>query len=265
MRSASIDTVLVTGASSGIGRELAKCFAAEGCRLVLLARKRHALQALADELHQAHRTQAEVLPADLAQPATPARICEHLRLNGTKVDVLVNNAGLGAYGQFAALPVERQLEMMQVNVTTVMHLTRLLLPGMIQRRHGGILNVASTAAFQPGPGMAVYYATKAFVLSFSEAIAEELAETGVSVTALCPGATATNFAQAASAQFSRLFMRSAMSAESVARIGHNAFRKGQVVAIAGTRNRLLGLAVRLAPRSMVRKVVKRLNAVSVAN
>ncbi len=254
--------MLVTGASSGIGRELAKCFAAEGCRLVLLARKRHALQALAEELHATHKTQSEVLPADLSEPVAPARLCEHLRLNVTKVDVLVNNAGFGAYGPFAALPVERQLEMVQVNVTAVMHLTRLLLPGMVQRRHGGVLNVASTAGFQPGPGMAVYYATKAFVLSFSEAIAEELAGTGVSVTAFCPGATATNFAQEASAQFSRLFLRGAMSAGTVAQMGHRAFRNGQVVAIPGARNRLLALAVRAAPRSLVRKIVKRLNAAS---
>jgi NAD(P)-dependent dehydrogenase (short-subunit alcohol dehydrogenase family) len=185
-------------------------------------------------------------------------------VNGTKIDVLVNNAGFGAQGQFAALPLERQLDMVQVNVTAVTHLTRLFLPSMIERGHGGILNVASTAAFQPGPGMAVYYASKAFVLSLSEAVAEELAGTGVTVTALCPGPTDTNFAEAANAKFTRLFKKSAMSPEAVARMGHSAFRKGHVVAIAGMRNQLLALAVRVAPRAIVRKIAKRLNQASYA-
>jgi short-subunit dehydrogenase len=179
---------------------------------------------------------------------TPARIFEHLQGNGTKVDVLVNNAGFGAVGDFAELAVERQLEMVQVNVTAVTYLTRLLLPGMIERHRGGILNVASTAGFAPGPGMAVYFASKAFLLSFSEAVAEELAGTGVTVTALCPGPTETNFAEAANARTSRLFAKAAMSAESVAWVGHDAFRQGRVVAIAGFRNRLLAFSVRLAPR-----------------
>ncbi len=254
----SVETVLITGASSGIGRELARCFAADGCRLILVARKRQALQALADELNEAHKTQSEVFPADLSQPGTPARIFELFQVNGTKVDVLINNAGFGAVGDFAELAVERQLEMVQVNVTAVTHLTRLLLPGMIERHRGGILNVASTAGFAPGPGMGVYYATKAFLLSFSEAVAEELAGTGVTVTALCPGPTETNFAEAANARTSRLFAKAAMSAESVAWIGHDAFRKGRVVAIAGFRNRLLAFSVRLAPRFVVRKIAKRL-------
>lgn len=261
----STETVLVTGASSGIGRELARCFAAEGCRLILLARKRQALQAVADELHAAHKTQSEVFPADLAQSGAPARIFEHLQVNGTKVDVLVNNAGFGAYGAFAQLGVDRQLEMVQVNVTALMHLTRLLLPAMVERRRGGILNVASTAAFQPGPGMALYFATKAFVLSFSEAVAEELAGTGVTITALCPGPTETNFAQVAGSRTTRPFARSMMSAESVARIGHRAFRQGRVVAITGLRNRALAFSVRLAPRFVVRKIAQRLNAVAYAS
>ena len=254
------EIVLVTGASSGIGLELAKCFAEEGCRLILVARKRNALQELADELRHKHKTQSEVLPADLAEPGTPARIFEHLQTNGTKVDVLVNNAGFGAHGQFAELPLERQLSMIQVNVTALVHLTRLFLPGMIQRKRGGILNVASTAAFQPGPGMAVYYASKAFVLSFTEAIAEEVKGTGVVATAVCPGPTATNFGEAANAKFSHGFMKSMMSAESVAQIGHRAFRKKRVVSITGFRNQLLASSVRLAPRVVVRKIAKFINA-----
>ena len=193
----SVETVLVTGASSGIGLELARCFAADGCRLVLVARKGNALEALATDLRKAHKIQAQVITADLAHPEAPTRLLAHLQSAGLKVDVLVNNAAFGAQGKFVELPLGRQLEMLQVNITSLTHLTGLLLPGMVERRRGGILNVASTAAFQPGPGMAVYYATKAYVLSFSEALAEELAGTGVTVTAVCPGPTATNFGAAA--------------------------------------------------------------------
>ena len=260
----SVETVLITGASSGIGRELAKCFARDGSRLILLARKRNALQDLADELRQAHKTTSEVLPADLAEPGTPARVFEHFQVHGTKIDVLVNNAGFGAQGPFSNPPVQRQLDMLQVNVTALTHLTRLFLPGILQRGHGGILNVASTAAFQPGPGMALYYATKAFVLSLTEAISDEVAGSGVTITALCPGPTATNFAAAAGAGFSRHFLKSAMSAEVVARIGHHAFRQGRVLVIPGLRNKVLAFAVRLAPRAWVRRIVKRLNAATYA-
>jgi short-subunit dehydrogenase len=256
----STETVLVTGASSGIGRELARCFAAEGCKLILVARKRDVLNSVADEFRRAFKTHAEVLPADLAEPAAPGRIFDHLQSTGTKVDVLVNNAGFGAKGSFADLPAQRQLDMVQVNLTALTHLTRLFLPGMIARHRGGVLNVASTAGFQPGPGMAVYYATKAYVLSFSEAIAEELAGTGVRVTAVCPGPTATNFSASANATSSRLFDRVAMSAESVARIGHDAFRRGRVVSVTGFRNQALAFSTRLAPRSVVRKLAQRLNS-----
>ncbi len=257
-----METVLLTGASSGIGRELAKCFAAEGCRLVLVARKKKALEALADELRNTFKTQSEVLTTDLAEPEAPQRLFNHLKVNGTKVDVLVNNAGFGAKGRFVELAAARQIDMVQVNVAALMHLTRLFLPEMIERRRGGVLNVASTAAFQPGPGMAVYYATKAFVLSFSEAVAEELIGTGVTVSALCPGPTATNFAAVAGARTSTFFDRHAMSAASVAAIGHRAFRQGQVLEIAGFRNRSLAFGVRLGPRALVRKIAKRFNDAS---
>jgi short-subunit dehydrogenase len=258
------ETVLITGASSGIGWELAKCFAAEGCRLILLARKRQALQALADELREAHKTQSEVLPADLTEPDAPARVFRHLEANGTKVDVLVNNAGFGAYGRFATVEHTRPLEMLQVNITALTHLTWLFLPGMIERKRGGILNVGSTAGFQPGPLMAVYFATKAYVLSFTEAIAEEVAGTGATVTVLCPGPTATNFGERAKARVPRRLSRVSMSAECVARIGHRAFRNGRVVAVAGWQNQFLSSSVRFVPRILVRKVAKRLNAASYA-
>lgn len=255
------ETVLVTGASSGIGLELAKCFAAEGCRLVLVARNTEALQSLADELRKAHGIEARVLTADLALPETPARIFAELQSAGVIVDVLVNNAGFGAHGQFNELPLQRQLDMAQVNVTALMHLTGLFLPGMIERRRGGVMNVASTAAFQAGPRMAVYYASKAFVLSFSEAIAEELNGTGVTVTAVCPGPTRTNFGKAASYKSASYLSKGAMSAEAVARHGHCAFRRGRFVVISGMHNRLLVSLVRLMPRSIARKAVKFLNTV----
>jgi uncharacterized protein len=254
------ETVLITGASSGIGRELARLFAAEGSRLALVSRSGGTLQTLADELRRIYKIDARVFPTDLARPESVGQLINHLQIAGFKTDVLVNNAGFGAQGHFANLPLNRQLDMIQVNVTSLTHLTGLLLPGMIQRRRGGVLNVASTAAFQPGPRMAVYYASKAYVLSFSEALSEELAGTGVSVTAFCPGPTATNFINAAGMRESRLFSRNAMTAVDVARIGHEGFRARRPVVIAGRANKLLAFSVRLAPRSWARRIAGRLNA-----
>jgi hypothetical protein len=253
------ETVLVTGASAGIGSELSKCFAADGCCLVLVARRGGALESLAAELRKAHKVDVRVVVADLAQGEAPTQILGQLQHHGLKVDVLVNNAGFGAQGRFAELPLERQLEMIQVNLTALTHLTRLLLPGMVERRHGGVLNVASTAAFQPGPYMAVYYATKAYVLSLSEALAEEVAGTGVVVTALCPGPTETAFADAAQMKDSILFKMNRMSARSVAEIGHRTFRQGRALAVTGFRNRMLAMSVRFSPRSLVRKIAASLN------
>ena len=257
----SVETVLVTGASSGIGLELAKCFAADGCRLVLVARKGSVLETLATELRKAHKIQAQVITADLSQPESPARLLAHLYSAGLKVDVLVNNAGFGAQGKFVELPLARQLEMLQVNITTLTHLTGLLLPGMVERRRGGILSVASTAAFQPGPGMAIYYATKAYVLSFTEALAEELAGTGLTVTAVCPGPTTTNFGAAANMRTLGLVKKVSMSARAVAVLGHRAYRQRRVVAITGLRNQIPAFLTRLFPRAAVRKTTKRLNGV----
>ena len=258
----SVETVLVTGASSGIGLELARCFAGDGCRLVLVARKGNALEELATELRKAHKIQAQVVTADLSQPDAANRLLAHLQHAGRKVDVLVNNAGFGAQGKFAELPLGRQLEMLQVNIASLTHLTGLLLPGMIERRRGGVLNVASTAAFQPGPGMGVYYATKAYVLSFTEALAEEVAGTGVTVTAVCPGPTATNFGTVANMHLRGALKHFRMSAEAVARLGHRAFRRGRVVVVTGFRNQVLAFLVRLFPRAFVRKVTRRLNNAS---
>ena len=183
MNAANGETVLITGASSGIGLELARCFAADKSSLVLVARNTGALQSLADELRCRHGIQTTVLTADLSRPETPARVFNELQQAGITVDVLVNNAGFGAHGSFAGLPLRRQLEMIQVNVAALTELTGLFLPGMIERKRGGVLNVGSVAGFVPGPGMAVYFATKAYVLSFTEALAGELAGTGLAVTA----------------------------------------------------------------------------------
>jgi len=255
MSSKANETVLVTGASSGIGLELAKSFAADGSRLVLVARNTEALQLLADELRRAHNVETSVFTADLSLLETPERIFNELQGRGLTVDVLVNNAACGAWGRFAGLPLQRQIEMLQVNITALIQLTGLFLPGMLQRQRGGILNVASVAGFVPGPGMAIYYATKACVLSFTEALAEELAGTNLTVTALCPGPTTTNFDKAAHITKEKRRIRMAkMSAQAVALYGLRAFRNKKVVAVPGLQNRLIVLLSRCMPRSFVRKM-----------
>ena len=253
------ETVLITGASSGIGLELARCFAADKSRLVLVARNTRALQSLADELHLKHGIQTTVLTADLSRPETPARVFNELQQAGVTVDVLVNNAGFGAHGAFAGLPLRRQLEMIQVNVAALTELTGLFLPGMLERKRGGVLNVGSLAGFVSGPGMAVYFATKAYVLSFTEALAGELAGTGLTLTALCPGPTATNFGNVARGSKERQFKSPKMPAEAVARCGHRAFRKGLVLAIPGLQNHFLIFLMRITPRWFQRNIVKSLN------
>lgn len=254
------ETVLITGASSGIGLEFARLFAADGSDLVLIARREAELQSLADDMTASHGISAQVITEDLSDPAAPQHIADRLAADGVAVDVLVNNAGFGLRGPAAELDLQRQLDMLQVNVTALTHLTRLLLPAMIARRQGGVLNVASTAAFQPGPRMAVYYATKAYVLSFTEALAEELGVTGVTVSCLAPGPTATEFADMADMQDTLLFKAGAQSADAVARAGYDGFRRGKVIVVPGLKNRLIALSVRFSPRPIVRKLVKVLQA-----
>jgi hypothetical protein len=256
----SNETALVTGASYGIGRELALCCARGGFDLVLVARSSEKLRSLADEIAGRYAVKAQVVEADLADPAAPDRIVGQISSRGGEVGVLVNNAGFGANGPFSSLAVEVQREMLQVNVMALTHLTRLLLPGMLARRRGRILNVASTAAFQPGPLMAVYYASKAYVLSFSEALSEELRGTGVTVTALCPGPTASGFQARAAMQHARLFSRPAMDTRRVAETGYGAMMGGKAVAVPGLLNRLLAQSVRLSPRFLVRRIAGWLNA-----
>ena len=253
------ETVLITGASSGIGLELAKCFAADGCSLILVARNQDALEKLAEELRRKNTIEAIVLPADLSLPETPKRIFAELSAQKITVDVLVNNAGFGANGSFAELSLPRQLEMLQVNITALTELTGLFLPGMIQRKRGGILNVGSVAGFMPGPGMAVYYATKAFVLSFTEALAEEVLGTGLTVSVLCPGPTESNFGNVARGKKVRQLKTSKMSSEAVAVYGHRAFRKGKITAVSGFQNKVFVFLNRFSPRWVPRKIVKLYN------
>ncbi len=250
-------TALVTGASGGIGLELARLFAADGYDLVLVARSEDKLARLAEELSARPNVNARVLASDLARPEAPREIFDELSASNVTVDVLVNNAGFGSYGPFAESDERVQLEMLQVNVVALTHLTRLFLPSMIARGGGRVLNVASTAAFQPGPLMAVYYATKAFVLHFSEAIANELAGTNVTVTALCPGPTETGFVAAAGMEKSKLFEANVMDARTVAAEGYRGMNEGKAVVIPGLRNRVMARAVGFAPRGLVTKIVRR--------
>ncbi len=253
------ERVLLTGASSGIGLELAKCFAADQSNLILIARTTAALEKLAADLRSEFQIETHVITADLARPDSPQNIFDELKGRGVIVDVLVNNAGFGLHGAFVELPLVRQLEIIQVNVASLVALTGLFLPGMIARKRGGILNVGSIAGFLPGPNMAIYYASKAFVQSFSDALFEELRGTGVGITNLCPGPTETNFSQTARSHRTRETQVNKMSAQLVAQIGHRDFRRGKDVSIPGFSNKLLASAVKLLPRAVIRKGVGRYN------
>lgn len=267
---------LVTGASAGLGLELARLFAADGEPLVLVARSGDRLTALADILRRDHEVDVRAVTADLAVPGAPEALAERLAAENLGIRHLVNNAGVGVYGPFGERPWETDRRMIELNVTALAGLTRLLLPAL-KAGDGprGVLNVSSTASFQPGPLMAVYFATKAFVTSFSEALHEELRESGVSVTAFCPGPTKTEFfateamippeavapdgtvEPAALAEYERRD-RARMDAGEAARVGYRGYRMGQAVVIPGRRNRLLSLAPRFSPRGLTRRIVHRM-------
>jgi hypothetical protein len=252
-------TALVTGASSGLGVEYAKLFAADRHDLVLVARRQDRLEALAASLRSAHGVKVSVVAADLAAAPGPARVVEEAGRLGLQIDFLVNNAGLGGSGAFADLPLERELEMIGVNITALVSLTRALLPAMVARKRGRILNVGSTAGFPPGPFMAVYYASKAFVNSFTEALWYELRGTGVTATVSCPGATATEFAGVAGNDRSLLFRLGAAPAATVARQGYRAMMKGKPMVVHGLRNKLTVQSLRLSPRALSRAIAASLN------
>lgn len=256
---ATRSTALVTGASSGIGLELATLLARDGHHLVLVARSRGKLEDIGRALHEEFDIVATVVARDLAEPASPQAIAADLASRGIAVDILVNNAGFGVYGLFAETPLEKELEMIQVNIAALTHLTKIFLPGMIARRGGKILNVASTAAFQPGPLMAVYYATKAYILSFSEALANETAGTGVTVTALCPGPTITEFQKQAGLEKTNLFNSPlVMSAARSARAGYEGMLRGRRVVVPGLGNNLLVQVERISPRRLITAISRRI-------
>ncbi|WP_437206815.1 SDR family NAD(P)-dependent oxidoreductase [Planctomicrobium sp. SH664] len=252
------EVVLITGASAGIGLELARRFAVDGSELILVARREERLRELAEELQQKYQTQSTVICLDLSEPSAPARLFEMIQASGKQVDVLVNNAGFGQSGNFFDISLERQVQMVQLNVSALMQLSHLFVKGMIDRRRGTILNLGSTAAFQPGPSNTVYFATKAFVLSFSEALAEELEGTGVTVTCLCPGPTKTEFADAAGMSESLVFKLNTMQLADVVETGYRGMRRRKRIVMPGLLNRLLCFSLRLTPRCLVTRLMHRI-------
>jgi short-subunit dehydrogenase len=252
-------TVLITGASGGIGYDLAKLFARDHHNLILVARSKDKLAQVAAELEPNGIT-VKTVALDLAQASAAKSVFEKLKSESLTVDILVNNAGFGALGPFAQMPEEDIAGQISLNITALTELTRLLLPQMIARRSGRILNIASTAGFQPGPLMAVYYATKAYVISFSEAIANELQGSGVSVTCFCPGPTDTGFAARAGNDKSRLFKKfSAMSSAQVALQAYRALMEGRTLAISGIQNWMLAQSIRFSPRKLVTAISRWVN------
>ena len=254
-------TVLITGATGGIGYALAEIFARNGYNLALSGRKPERLTSIKERWERQYNIDIKYCLKDLAISSTPDEIYQALRAEMIEVDILVNNAGFGLLGKFSQLGLADQLEMLQVNVTALTHLTRLFLPDMILRKRGKILNVASTAAFLPGPGMAVYYASKAYVLSFSAALSNELRSSGITVTALCPGPTNTGFqARAGMAQSNLLKRISVMSPEEVAAIGYRGLLKGKPVVVAGHLNGLSAFSTRFISRRWLMNLVEKLHS-----
>jgi hypothetical protein len=250
-------TAFITGASSGIGLELAHVFAKHGDDLVLAARSRSKLDKLKEELEKQHNIKVYNISKDLSFPNSAKEVYEEIKQQNIIVDYLINNAGFGDYGMFYETDWNKEERMINLNITTLTHFTKLFLKDMIARGNGKIMNVASTAAFQSGPTMAVYYATKAYVLNFTEAINNEVKGKGVTMTALCPGATTSGFMEAAALNDSKLFRgRKLPSSKEVAEYGYKAMMKGKTVAIHGIMNYILANSVRFFPRAMVVKVTR---------
>jgi short-subunit dehydrogenase len=247
---------LVTGASSGIGLELAKLLAADGHDLILVARRGDALETLAAEVRTVYGATVHVWPSDLAPAHAPQALQARAAAEGLNIDVLVNNAGFGALGAFADLPLDRQLGIVDVNVRALTELTHRFLPAMRKRGRGRIMIVASVAGLLPGPYMAVYYASKAYLESFSLALGRELAGSGITVTCLCPGYTATEFQAVSQMNHAERMMRlRPMTAAAVARIGYLGLMAGRPLVVAGWKNRMAALLIRLMPRAVLSRVV----------
>jgi uncharacterized protein len=250
-------TALITGASSGIGYEFAKIFAANNINLVLVARSTNTLEQLANELRNSNKITVTVIGTDLSNYNTANQIFNQLQAQKITITHLINNAGFGDFGFFADSSWPKQEQMLNLNITTLTYLTHLFLPSMVANKFGKVVNVASTAAFQPGPLMSVYFATKAYVLHFSEAISNELQGTGVTVTALCPGATQSDFQNKANMQESKLVKNKKLpTSKQVAEYGYKSMQKGAVVAIHGVANYWLANSVRFSPRALVVKLVR---------
>lgn len=251
-------TALITGASGGIGRSLAQLFAAHSIDLILVARSEDKLNALAKSLKTERAIKVSVIVCDLVDASSLNLLLE--TLNVEKIDFLVNNAGIGDFGLFSDSDWAKQQQMIDLNISALTQLTHVVLPGMLQRGEGKILNIASTAAFVSGPIMSVYYATKAYVLSFSEALHAELKGTGVTVTTLCPGPTATDFQSRANMKKSKMAQGVLMpSSDEVAKLGFEAMMKGQRLTVQGLANKAMLLGVGLLPRRMRLKIIKLIN------
>ncbi|MEA5596928.1 SDR family oxidoreductase [Rivularia sp. UHCC 0363] len=251
------ETALITGAASGIGYELMQIFAQNKYNLVLVDRNQQKLSEMAEELPKKFGILVKVIVKDLSIPFAAKEIFAELNESLTKIDVLVNNAGFGNYGLFNETDLNAELEMMQVNMVCTTHLTKLFLKGMVERGKGKILNVASTAAFQPGPLMAVYFATKAYIFSFSQAIANELEGTGITVTVLCPGPTASAFHHRTGMSDSKLLKtKNMMDARTVAEIGYRGLMTNKATVIPGLQNQILAEVVRFIPRNLLTKIVR---------
>lgn len=244
-------TALITGASNGIGYELAKIHAEKGGDLVLVARSKGKLDELKKELEEKYNIQVLTIGKDLSITGAPGEVYDELKQNNISVDYLINNAGLGDFGFFAESDWKKQETMINLNITALTHFTRLFLPDMIRRGNGKILNLASTASFQPGPTMSVYFATKAYVLSFSEAISNEVKDKGISVTALCPGSTESGFHAAVIDGRKPLKDRKKPSSRQVAEYGYRAMIRGRIVAIHGLKNTIMATSIRFIPRVLV--------------
>jgi len=253
-------TALVTGATRGIGYELSKLFARDGYDLVVNARHIEDLEEVAAAFEESYGTSVHPIARDLSDPQTPEAIFEEVQAHALEIDVLVNNAGFGLRGAFAETDLDTELRMMQVNMVALTHLTKLFLGGMLERGSGAILNVASTAAYMPGPLMSVYYATKAYVLSFTEALASELEDSGVGVTVLCPGPTKSHFKQRAKQRRTWLrYLLREMEPERVARAGFRAVKRGRRLAVPSLQDWLVVFFYRFVPRSLLSDLVRELH------
>lgn len=250
---------LITGATSGIGYELTMLFGKHNHDLILVARNEERLKKIQKKLDEGFGIDVIILKKDLTFEGDVEEIISFVERNNLVVDNLVNNAGAGSFGYFHEVDCKKDLDMIKVNIYALTRLTKYFLQKMIERNNGGILNVASTAAFQSGPIMSVYYATKAYVLSLTEAIQEEVKERGIKVTALCPGPVATEFQKRASVKKSKLSSGYMMDAKTVATIGYKGFMSGKTLIIPGLKNKILVQSLRILPRNLVRKVIKKVN------